>query len=68
MYELYIEGMRCGGCVRGITRSVQAADANAKVDADLASKKVRVESQASLASVTAAIADAGYAVTASTPL
>jgi len=66
MYELQVEGMSCGGCVRGVTRSVQAVDSNAKVDVDLQSKKVRVDTQASLDAVKSAINDAGYPVTAST--
>jgi copper chaperone len=64
MYELQVEGMSCGGCVRSVTRSVQAVDGNAKIDVDLASKKVRVETQASLDAVKSAISDAGYDVTA----
>jgi copper chaperone len=64
MYELQVEGMSCGGCVRSVTKSVQAIDGNAKIDVDLASKKVRVETQASLDAVKSAISDAGYDVTA----
>jgi copper chaperone len=64
MYELQVEGMSCGGCVRSVTKSVQAVDANATVEVDLASKKVRVQTQASLDAVKAAISDAGYDVTA----
>jgi len=66
MYELQVEGMSCEGCVRSVTKSVQSVDGNAKVDVDVASKKVRVESQASLDAVKAAIGDAGYDVTAGT--
>jgi len=65
MYELQVEGMSCGGCVRSVTKSVQTVDGNAKVEVDLASKTVRVASQASLDRVRSAIADAGYAVSAS---
>lgn len=65
MYELQVDGMSCGGCANSVKRSVQAVDSSAKVDVDLPSKKVRVESGASLEAVTAAIADAGYPVTAS---
>jgi copper chaperone len=66
MYELQVEGMSCGGCARGVTKSVQLVDGNAKVDVDLKSKKVRVDSSAKLDVVTAAITSAGYPVTAST--
>lgn len=68
MYELQVEGMSCGGCVRSVTKSVQALDAKATVDVDLAAKKVRVDTQASLDAVQAAISDAGYDVTASAAL
>ena len=65
MYELQVEGMNCGGCVRGVTNSVQLVDSNAKVDVDLKSKRVRVDTKAGLEAVTSAISKAGYPVTAS---
>lgn len=64
MYELQVEGMTCGGCVRSVTKAVQSVDGNARVDVDLASKKVTVESQAGLDAVKGAISEAGYDVTA----
>ena len=64
MYELQVEGMTCGGCVRSVTKAVQSVDGNARVEVDLASKKVKVESQAGLDAVKAAISEAGYDVTA----
>lgn len=64
MFELQVEGMTCGGCVRSVTKAVQSVDGNARVDVDLASKKVTVESQAGLDAVKAAISEAGYDVTA----
>jgi copper chaperone len=57
--------MSCGGCVRSVTKSVQSVDSNAKVEVDLPSKRVRVDTQASLDAVKSAISDAGYPVTAS---
>lgn len=68
MYELQVEGMTCGGCANSVKRSVQTVDKNAKVDVDLASKKVRVDTRADLNAVTTAIAEAGYPVTVSTAL
>lgn len=65
MYELQVEGMTCGGCVRSVTKSVQSIDANARVDVDLAGKTVKVDTGASLDAVKSAIEDAGYDVTAS---
>jgi copper chaperone len=66
MYELQVEGMTCGGCIKGVTRSVQTVDSNAKVNVDLKSKTVRIDTSANLDTVTSAIADAGYPVIAST--
>lgn len=66
MYELQVEGMTCGGCVKGVTRSVQTVDSNAKVDVELKSKKVRIDTSANLDAVTSAIEEAGYPVIAST--
>lgn len=63
MYELQVEGMMCGGCVRGVTRSVQTIDSSAKVDVNLKTKKVRVDTTAPLEAVASAIAEAGYPVT-----
>lgn len=68
MYELQVQGMTCGGCARSVTRSVQAIDSNARVDIDLAAKKVRIDSRASLDAVKSAISQAGYPVTASAAL
>jgi copper chaperone len=65
MYELQVEKMSCGHCVNAVTKSVQAIDAQAKVDVDLAQRMVRVQSAAELAKIVAAIADAGYPVSAS---
>ncbi|WP_283444189.1 heavy-metal-associated domain-containing protein [Noviherbaspirillum suwonense] len=65
MYELQVEEITCGGCVRGVTCSVQTVDSAAKVDVDLKPKTVRVNSTAPLEAVTSAIAEAGYPVTAS---
>jgi copper chaperone len=62
MYELNVEKMSCGHCVRAVTEAVQALDAAARVEVDLAAKKVRVQSVLPLPQVAAAIADAGYPV------
>lgn len=62
MYELQVEGMSCGHCVNAVTKSVQAIDATAKVEVDLAQQKVRVTSGAKLEDIKSAVADAGYPV------
>lgn len=65
MYELQVEEMSCGHCASTVTKSVQAVDAQAKVEVDLAQRKVRVQSTAELSEIAAAIVAAGYPVVAS---
>lgn len=62
MYELQVENMSCGHCVNAVTKAVQAVDAQASVNVDLAQKKVNVQSGAALDRISAAIVDAGYPV------
>jgi copper chaperone len=62
MYELHVDGMTCGGCANSVKRSIQAIDSVAKVEVDLASKKVRVDTQSSIDDVSAAVTGAGYEV------
>nr|WP_308616812.1 heavy metal translocating P-type ATPase [Massilia arenae] len=63
MYELTVEGMSCNHCVGRVTKSVQAVDADAKVAIDLDKASVRIDSQADLDRIVAAIDGAGYPVT-----
>lgn len=65
MYELEVDGMSCGHCAGTVTKSVLAIDPAAKVEVDLATRKVRVDSQAALPAISSAIADAGYPVISS---
>ena len=62
MYELTVDGMSCGHCVGRVTKSVQGVDPAAKVDVDLASKKVKVDSKADVDEIADAIDEAGYPV------
>lgn len=64
MYQLQVENMSCGHCVGAVTKAVQAVDAAARVEIDLASKQVRIDSRAALPDLRAAIVQAGYPVTA----
>ena len=67
MYELTVEGMSCNHCVGRVTKSVQAVDAEAQVTIDLDKASVRIDSQADLDRIVAAIDGAGYPVTARAP-
>jgi len=64
MYELTVEDMTCKHCVGRVTKAVQDVDGTAKVDIDLPTKKVRIDSQANLDSIVQAIDAAGYPVSA----
>ncbi|MFC0254032.1 heavy metal translocating P-type ATPase [Massilia consociata] len=64
MYELTVDGMSCGHCVGRVTKSVQGVDEAAKVNVDLPTKKVTIDSSADLDRIVAAIDAAGYPVTA----
>jgi len=63
MYQLQVENMSCGHCVGAVTKAVQAVDAAAKVEIDLATKSVKIDSASPLPTLKSAIADAGYPVT-----
>lgn len=64
MFELKVGKMTCGGCANRVTQAVLAVDSDAKVDVDLKSKLVRVESCADAAVMASAISNAGYPATA----
>jgi copper chaperone len=68
MYELQVEGMTCNHCVAAVTKSVKEIDANAKVDVDLATQKVCVDSTAKVEDIKSAVAEAGYEVKSSKTL
>jgi len=58
--EFTVEGMSCNHCVSNVTKTVKALDPQAKVEVDLASHKVRVETGKQAQEVAKALADAGY--------
>jgi copper chaperone len=64
MMEFKVEAMSCGHCVGAVTKAVHAVDPQAKVDVDLATHRVRVDTTKALAEFAGALADAGYPVTA----
>jgi len=60
MIELTINDMTCGGCVASIARVVKGLDPDAKVDANVETKRVKIDSVVDSDAVVAAIAHAGY--------
>jgi Cu+-exporting ATPase len=64
MYELTVADMTCKHCVGRVTKAVQEVDQQAKVEIDLPTGKVKIDSQADLGRIAQAIDDAGYPVRA----
>jgi len=64
MTEFKVTGMSCQHCVKAVTNSIQALDAQARVEVDLAAGRVKIESKQDAAALKAAIDEAGYTVEA----
>jgi len=62
--ELHVEGMSCQHCVAAVTNAIREHDATARVQVDLPTGQVVVESAQSVDALKAAINEAGYTVTA----
>ena len=61
MTSFEVKDMTCGHCVSTITKAVTAVDPGAKVQTDLATHRVTIDStQAAPATLSDAIRDAGY--------
>ena len=61
MIELTLPTMTCGHCVKTVTRTVQQIDPAARVEADLALHRVRIESALGPQAFDAALTEEGYA-------
>ena len=62
MIEFQVEGMSCQHCAAAVTKAIQAHDATARVQVDLAQGRVAVESVQNANVLQAAIDEAGYTV------
>lgn len=60
MIELTLPNMTCGHCVRTVTETVQRVDRDAKVEIDLPTHRVRIESQQAPKAFAAALVEEGY--------
>ncbi|WP_459207704.1 heavy-metal-associated domain-containing protein [Pseudomonas sp. MLB6B] len=61
MQVFNVQGMTCGHCVKAVTQAVQAEDAGAKVEVDLAGKQVCVDSRLAGERILELIREEGYA-------
>jgi len=60
MIELDVTGMSCGGCAASVTKAIVRIDAEAKVDVDLSTGRVRVEGRVTPQQAIVAIEAAGF--------
>jgi copper chaperone len=67
MIEFQVEGMNCQHCAAAVTKAVQAVDAGARVQVEVQSGRVQVESNHHAEHLGAAITEAGYTVKGVTP-
>ena len=61
MIELTLPSMTCGHCVRTVTDTVHQVDSKARVDIDLPTHKVRIESEHAPQEFERALTEEGYA-------
>ena len=62
MLDFKVEGMTCGHCERAVTKAVQTADPDAKVEVDRTAGRVSVESAKDAQVIRKAIEGEGYTV------
>jgi copper chaperone len=62
MLSLKVSGMTCGGCIKAVSKAIQSQDPQAKVEVDLASQMVNLETSLSAAQASQIITDAGFPV------
>ena len=60
MIEFQVPALSCGHCVRAVNEAVKEVDPQARVDVDLETRKVNVESNAARAQLVEALTEAGY--------
>lgn len=60
MTTLHVPDMTCQHCVATITKLIQQADHNAKIEIDLSQHKVAVEGTLTADALVALLDDAGY--------
>lgn len=58
--KLRIDAMTCGGCARSVTATIKDVDPNAKVEIDVASKVVEVESAQDQQKILEALSEDGF--------
>ena len=60
MLKLNVPDMSCGHCEAAVTKAIRSIDETAKVDVDLTSRTVAIESTADMQRIAAALEAEGY--------
>ena len=60
MIELTLPDMTCGHCVRTVTQTVQKLDPTARVEIDLPTQRVRIDSSVDAQAIAKALGEEGY--------
>jgi copper chaperone len=60
LIELTLPTMTCGHCAKTVTETVRKLDAQARLQIDLSTHKVQIETQRSREDVARALAEEGY--------
>lgn len=58
--EFHIDNMDCGGCARSVTKAIQSVDPQAKVEIDLAAKRVTVATAHAADAIAGRLVEVGY--------
>jgi copper chaperone len=62
MFTLKVSGMTCGGCIKAVTRAIQAQDPQAQVQVDLTTQIVSLETTLLPQLAAGLIREAGFPV------
>jgi copper chaperone len=62
MLSLKVSGMTCGGCINAVTRAVQSQDPSAKVQVDLVTQIVSLDTSLTETDASRLITEAGFPV------
>lgn len=60
MLEFNLPDMSCGHCASTVTKTVKLVDPEARVEVDLTTKKVKVDSREDRQQIAEALSEAGY--------
>lgn len=59
--QFHITTMTCGGCARSVTKTIHSVDATAKVEIDIESQRVEINTLAPREQIVSALTGAGFA-------